>query len=122
MNKRLKIKTDERGKLVEVFKIPDVGQVFYSTSHPGIIRGNHYHTRKKEYFCVIEGQAKIRMRDRASSKIEEYSVSGAHPELIEIPIGWVHNIQNTGDTEMKLLVWVNEVFDPKDSDTYSEEV
>ena len=61
---KLEIKSDPRGSLLEVFKSPEWGQVFYSTSKPGVTRGNHYHTRKLEKFCVIEGQAMIRMRNR----------------------------------------------------------
>lgn len=119
---KLEIKSDDRGSLIELFKLPDIGQVFYSTSVPGIIRGNHYHTRKIEYFCVIEGLGKIRMRNRHSGEIREYMVSGEQPELVKMPIGWTHNIQNIGTTEMKLIIWSNEVFDPNDSDTYPEEV
>jgi len=107
---------------MEIFKIPGAGQVFYSTTKPGIVRGNHYHTRKKEFFCVIEGRAKIRLRNRETNKIEEYIVSGDNPEIVEMKINWTHNIENISDSEMKLLVWVNEVFKPDDPDTFSEEV
>lgn len=122
MADKLKIKKDERGFLIELFKIPGAGQVFYSTSKPGITRGNHYHTRKIERFCVIEGRAKIKLRNRETGEIKEHFVSGDMPEVIDMPINWTHNITNVGDNEMKLLVWVNEVFDTKDPDTYREEV
>ena len=121
-NKKLEIKSDERGKLVETFKIPDTGQVFYSTTKPNVTRGDHYHTRKKEVFCVIEGKAKIRLRNRKTGQIEEHVVDGEQPEAIEMKIGWTHNIKNIGKKEMKLLVWVNEIFNPEDPDTFSEEV
>lgn len=121
-NKKLEIKTDERGNFVEVFKILGFGQVSYSTTKPGIIRGNHYHTRKKEIFCVIEGEAKIRQRNREINEIEEKIVSGASPELVEMKLNWTHNIQNIGDNEMKLLIWISEVFNQNDPDTFYEEV
>lgn len=122
MNEKLERKKDERGELVEVFKVPGVGQVFYSISRPGVTRANHYHTRKIERFCVIKGQGKIRLRNRADNEIVEYNVSGENPEIIEMPINWTHNIQNTGDTEMILLIWANEVFNPDDPDTFFEKV
>ncbi|MFY9462102.1 MAG: hypothetical protein WAP51_02780 [Candidatus Sungiibacteriota bacterium] len=122
MGEKLEMKRDERGYLIELFKIPGVGQVFYSTSKPGITRGNHYHLRKMERYCVIEGSAKIRLRNREAGEMREYLVSGGAPEIIDMPINWAHNITNIGETEMKLIVWVNEVFDPKDPDTYYEEV
>ncbi|MDO8557245.1 MAG: WxcM-like domain-containing protein [Candidatus Jorgensenbacteria bacterium] len=123
MNKFLDIKGDERGIFVEVFKIPGVGQASYSTTkRRGIVRGNHYHTHKIELFCVIEGEAKIRLRNRADNEIREYIVSGEKPELVEMIPNWTHNIENVGEGEMKLLIWANEVFDPQNPDTFAEVV
>ncbi len=115
-------KEDERGTLIELYKLPGVGQVFYSTTKPGYTRGNHYHLRKVERFCVVEGEGLIRLRNRNTSEIKEVSVSGDKPQIIDMLIGWTHNIKNVGDKEMKMVVWVNEVFNPKDSDTFPEEV
>jgi len=120
MNQKLEIKQDERGKLIEIFKIPGTGQIIYSTSKPGVIRGNHYHTRKKERFLVIEGKAKISLRK--NNEIKEYYVSGDTPEIIDMPINWTHNIKNIGQNELKLLIWMDEVFNPDDPDTYAEQV
>jgi UDP-2-acetamido-2,6-beta-L-arabino-hexul-4-ose reductase len=120
MNEKLEIKKDERGSLIEVFKFLGVGQVFYSTTNPGFTRGNHYHTRKIERFCVIEGEGLIRLRNRETNEIKEYKVSGKNPETVEMTIGWTHNIKNVGEGEMKLIVWANEVFDPNDPDTFAE--
>ena len=122
MNKKLEIKSDERGNFIEVFKLPECGQVSYSTTKPGIVRGNHYHTRKKEIFCVIEGEAKIRQRNIKTNEIEEVVVFGDAPELVEVKLNWTHNIQNIGDTEMKLLIWISEVFEPNNPDTFMENV
>src|SRR3989338_3756177 len=97
MNKKLEIKSDERGNFVEVFKIPGAGQVSYSTTKPGIVRGNHYHTHKIELFCVIEGEGKIRLRNRATNEVKEYLVSGKKPEIVEMILNWTHNIQNIGE-------------------------
>lgn len=122
MEQKLTPKTDERGTLLEIFKIPGTGQVFYATSVPGAIRGDHYHTRKRETFCVVEGEGRISMRDRESGATKAYTVSGENPETVEMPLNWVHNIENIGEGEMKLVVWTNEVYDPNDPDTYPEKV
>jgi len=118
--KKLEIKKDERGELFEVFKFSNTGQIFYSSTEPGAVRGNHYHTRKKEVFCLIEGEAKIRQRNRETNEIEEKIVSGNTPELVEMKLNWTHNIQNIGNKKMKLLVWVNEIFNPSNSDTFPD--
>lgn len=100
----------------------DCGQVSYSTTKPGITRGNHYHSRKNETFCVIDGTAKIRQRNVKTDEIDEVVVSGDAPELVSMKIGWTHNIQNIGDKEMKLLIWISEIYNPADPDTFFEEV
>lgn len=122
MNQKLEIKKDERGGLIEIFKIPGFGQVHYSTSKPGVLRGNHYHARKEEKFCVIEGRAKISLRDRKNNELKEFLVSGETPEVIDMPKNWTHNIKNIGRDELKLLVWSNEIYNPEDPDTFLEEV
>jgi len=122
MIEKLQIHQDERGKLIEIFKIPNIGQIFYSTTKPGFIRGNHYHTRKIEKFCVVEGKAKIKMRNRVTNEIKEYIMNGDNPEIIEIEPNWSHSIENIGNNEMKLIVWSNEIFNSNDPDTFAEEV
>lgn len=124
-SQKLEKKTDARGTLVEAFKFsePVTGQVFYSTSKPGVSRGNHYHKERKiEKFCVIDGEAVIKQRNRETGEIFENKVSGENPEVVEMILGWTHNITNIGKGEMKLLVWANEVFNPDDPDTFYEEV
>lgn len=116
-------KSDERGSLAELYKFPGIGQVFYSTTHPGKTRGNHYHLKHKvERFCVVRGKAKISLRNRETGEKAEFDVSGENPTIIDMPLNWTHNIKNTGEEEMGLVVWVNEVFDPTNPDTFAEEV
>jgi len=124
MSLKLVIKNDERGNLIEIFKFPKpgIGQIFFSTSKPGVIRGNHYHARHLEKFCVIEGQGKIKLRNRETGEIKEYNVSGDNPEVVEMFMNWTHNIQNIGEGEMKLVAWSSEVFNPNDPDTFPEEI
>ena len=83
--------SDHRGSLYEVVKQADAGQVFFSTTKPGITRGNHYHTRKMEKFCVVKGNAIIRLRRIGTDKVIEYKVSGDLPSSVEIPIFHTHN-------------------------------
>lgn len=114
--------TDSRGSFVEVFKLESGGQVSFSTTKPGITRGNHYHVRKNEKFCVVSGQASIKLRRIGADKIIEYRVSGDKPVWVEMPIYHTHNITNVGDEELLTLFWINEHFNPDDPDTFFEEV
>jgi len=113
---------DERGRLAELLKSDHVGQIFVSTTHPGVTRGNHYHHTKIEKFCVLHGDAVIRFRRLGASEILEYPVSGAKFEVVDIPPGYTHHIENVGDNEMVVLFWASEAFDPERPDTYRLDV
>ena len=119
---RPQLHTDDRGSLVEVIKLAQAGQVFFSTTKPGIVRGDHYHTRKIEWFCVLRGQATIRLRRVGGQEIKEFTVSGDKPEFISIPVMHTHNIENVGDEELLTMFWCNEIFDAADADTFYEKV
>ncbi|HLB74343.1 MAG TPA: NAD-dependent epimerase/dehydratase family protein [Sedimentisphaerales bacterium] len=113
---------DDRGALFEVIKLEQGGQIFYSTTKPGIVRGNHYHTRKLEKFCVIKGTAIIRLRRIGTDNVIEYRVSGQEPAFVEMPIFYTHNIENVGQDDLHTLFWTNELYDPADPDTFYEQV
>jgi len=119
---KVEMKTDNRGMLFELLKSSHFGQIFVSTTKPGITRGNHYHDTKVEKFCVISGKADIKFRHILNNEIISYKVSGEKIEIIDIPPGYTHSIENIGDTEMITLFWANEMFDPKRPDTYYESV
>jgi UDP-2-acetamido-2,6-beta-L-arabino-hexul-4-ose reductase len=114
---------DARGSLFEATRQAWAGgQSFVSTSKPGVVRGQHYHTRKMEKFCVIQGDGVVRLRRLHSEDILEYHVSGAHPTVVDIPVFFVHNLENVGSDDMLTLIWASEVFDPADPDTIPEDV
>jgi UDP-2-acetamido-2,6-beta-L-arabino-hexul-4-ose reductase len=113
---------DDRGHLSEVIKTKVGGQAFFSVTKPGITRGNHFHRRKIERFCVVEGEALIKLRKIGTAEVIEYRVSGEKPATIDMPIFYTHNITNVGDRDMYTLFWSNELFNPEDSDTFYEEV
>ncbi|TWT80854.1 NAD dependent epimerase/dehydratase family protein [Planctomycetes bacterium CA13] len=114
--------TDNRGSLFETVRADGKGQVFLSTTHPGITRGNHFHFRKVERFVVIEGRADIRLRRMFTNEVITYHVFGDAPEAIDIPTLHTHNITNTGDAPLVTLFWAGEFFDPNDPDTYACDV
>ncbi|NUH86362.1 capsular polysaccharide biosynthesis protein CapF [Bacillus firmus] len=118
----LKMNIDQRGSFTEFIKTPDRGQVSVNISKPGITKGNHWHHTKNEKFLVVSGQGVIRFRKIDSDEIIEYLVSGEKLEVVDIPIGYTHNIENLGDTDMVTIMWANEYFDPEKPDTYFLEV
>jgi UDP-2-acetamido-2,6-beta-L-arabino-hexul-4-ose reductase len=118
----LKMNIDNRGSFIEFIKTSDRGQVSVNISKPGIIKGNHWHHTKNEKFLVVSGKGVIRFRKIDSDEVIEYFVSGEKMEVIDIPTGYTHNIENLGDTDMVTIMWANEPFDPEKPDTYYLEV
>ena len=118
----LKMNVDQRGSFTEFIKTPDRGQVSVNISKPGITKGNHWHHTKNEKFLVVSGKGVIRFRKIDSEEVIEYFVSGDKMEVLDIPTGYTHNIENLCDTDMVTVMWANEAFDPEKPDTYFLEV
>lgn len=115
-------KKDDRGYLIELVKEKSGGQAFFSLTKPGVTRGNHFHARKIERFCVIAGDALIRMRRIGTTEVVEYPVSGNNPGYVDIPLWYTHTITNVGTADLTTLFWTNELFDPENPDTFYENV
>jgi len=113
---------DQRGALAEVLKSPHAGQLFFSTTKPGVIRGNHYHDSKVEKFIVVSGQAVIRFEHISTGARIDVPVSGHEMKVVDIPPGYTHHIENVGDGELVVLFWANELFDQDAPDTFFREV
>ena len=115
---------DNRGSFTEALHSVERGQVSVNVSKPGIAKGQHWHHTKHEKFLVVSGRGEInfRMADDPNGKIITYKVSGDKLEVVRIPPGYTHNIVNVGDTDMVTVMWANEVFDPKNPDTFRLEV
>jgi len=119
---QLKLNTDNRGSFVETVKLHSGGQVSFSTTVPGITRGNHFHTRKAERFAVIKGKARIDIRRIGTDKVISFDLDGKQPSFVDMPIWHSHNITNIGEEELYTIFWINEHFDVNDQDTYFEKV
>ncbi|MCB5270639.1 MAG: NAD-dependent epimerase/dehydratase family protein, partial [Candidatus Cloacimonetes bacterium] len=113
---------DPRGVYVEAMKFCSGGQAAFSTTVPGITRGNHFHTRKVERFAVIQGKASIKLRKYGTDEVIEYILDGNDPAYVDMPIWYTHNITNIGDGELLTMFWINEFYDPGDPDTFFEKV
>lgn len=118
----LKLNTDDRGSFVETVKLNSSGQISFSTTVPGITRGNHFHTHKAERFAVIKGKARIEFRKRGTDKVYTFELDGKKPSFVDMPIWFTHNITNIGDEELYTIFWISEHFNPGDPDTYFEKV
>ena len=119
----LTVHTDQRGRLVETVRSHGgQGQTFVSTTRPGITRGEHWHLTKVERFAVLSGRARISLRKVLTDEFVHFDVTGDEPVVVDMPTLWVHNITNSGDTELVTQFWTHTLFDPQAPDTYWQPV
>jgi len=114
--------SDNRGAFVELIRLGMGGQVSFSTTLPGITRGNHFHTRKIERFSVIKGKAKMELKRYGCSEVDTFYLDGANPCYMDIPIWYYHNITNIGEDVLYTIFWISEQYNPDDADTYFEKL
>ncbi|SVD62983.1 uncharacterized protein METZ01_LOCUS415837 [marine metagenome] len=124
----LERKSDERGWLIEVLgskslEVPhEFGQIHVSVAYPGKIRGNHYHTRKLEWFCVPQGKGLLLLKNLKTGEEKELLMGEGALRTVKITPGIIHAIKNIGDTNMILIVYANESFNADDPDTFYEQI
>ena len=111
------VHADHRGSFTELLHLAGHGQVSVNISKPHITKGEHWHHTKHEKFIVVSGEGVIRFRKAGEKEVISYPVSGNQPQVVDIPPGYTHNIENTGDQDMITIMWANECFDPTRPDT-----
>lgn len=115
----LKMNVDTRGSFTELLRTANCGQFSVNISKPGIIKGQHWHNTKWEFFIVVSGKALVQQRRIDSDEVLSFEVSGEKIEAIHMLPGYTHNIINLSDyDDLITLMWANEAFDPDKPDTY----
>jgi len=124
----LDVKRDERGWLSEIIRKEelvrnqDFGQFMVTTAYPGCVKGNHYHTRKFEWFCVLKGEARLVLVDNHSGEREELILNEHQLKTVRIPPQISHAIENVGTEMVYVLIYTDEPYDEKDPDTFFREI
>lgn len=110
---------DVRGAFYEAVRAEGgQSQASFSTTRPGVTRGDHFHLRKVERFVVIRGHGRIAMRPAWGGQVHVFDVSGDQPAAVDMPTLYTHNIKNVGDEDLYTMFWTNEVFRSGDADTF----
>ena len=119
----LKMNVDDRGSFTELVHTADCGQISINISKPGITKGQHWHNSKWEVFIVVSGHGLIQERNIHTGETIEFDVNGDRIEAVYMIPGWTHNIINLSETENLVTVMTcNEIFNPKQPDTFYEPV
>lgn len=114
-----KVKSDERGNFLELFKSDIIGQVSLNTIRPGKSKGKHWHNTKVEIFWFIKGKGTLKLFDLRAKKTVYIEVDKI-PSKIDITPGTWHEIKNTGNEDLIFLIWSSDIFDQKNPDTFYE--
>jgi len=126
--KKLKIITDERGRLMEILRADDsifkkFGQVYLTTAFPKMVKAWHYHKKQDDYFVCICGKIRValydaRRKSKTSGEIDEFMMSMDEPFLLKIPKGVHHGFKNIGDVESIVINIPTFPYNQKQPDEY----
>ena len=114
--------SDSRGSFEEIYKSKKWGQISDNVAYPGITKGGHYHTYKKEIFYTVVGQCVVKQRNIENDDFVSELADLEHQNPITIRVGWTHEITNIGKINSHTLMWISEIYNPETHDTYREEV
>ncbi|MFZ5517001.1 MAG: dTDP-4-dehydrorhamnose 3,5-epimerase family protein [Candidatus Zhuqueibacterota bacterium] len=126
--KKLRVMPDERGRLMEILRVDDplfkkFGQVYMTTTYPGVIKGWHFHKLQEDNITVISGMLKIVLYDpRPSSptrgEVNEFFAGEHNPILVHVPIGVYHGWKCISDYEAIVINNVTEAYNYKNPDEF----
>lgn len=114
----LKEHRDQRGAFAECLKSVAGGQISVNITRPGMTKGGHWHHTKTEKFIAVNGCGILRFQKLGGGDILKYSISSEKLEVVDIPPGYIHDVTNTGSSDLVLLIWASQLYDPEHPDTY----
>lgn len=126
--RRARLLPDERGRLGEIFRADDhwfekFGQVYFTTTYPGVVKAWHYHKVQTDHFYVIKGTVKVALYDRRKDSptygiVNELYLAEYCPGLVRIPPGVLHGWMCVSETEAYIVNVVSEVYNYDEPDEF----
>jgi dTDP-4-dehydrorhamnose 3,5-epimerase-like enzyme len=118
---RLKVIADPRGFVLELLTAEDFASqrnAHIVVSLPGVVRGNHYHTKGRETMTVL-GPSLVRFRERGGG-IEEVVVPDKEAWRFVFLPGVSHAIKNLGGASNNLVAFNTMEHDPSNPDAHKD--
>ena len=126
--KKLKVIPDERGRLMEMFRCDDelftkFGQVYLSTTYPGVVKGWHYHKLQADNIVCVKGMLKLVLydgRENSATKgeVNEYFLGDHKPLLVQVPKGVYHGWKCISENEAFVINCPTEPYNYSQPDEY----
>jgi UDP-2-acetamido-2,6-beta-L-arabino-hexul-4-ose reductase len=121
--KELEVHSDERGWLVELLKANQlekpVKQIHIASIKPGHIRGNHYHSKRIEWFFIVAGKAELFLQSIKSKDRISFKLSSKKLKVITIFPSIAHSVKNIGKEMVYLVSAQSDIYNSKNPDTFS---
>ncbi|MBN1361474.1 MAG: dTDP-4-dehydrorhamnose 3,5-epimerase family protein [Sedimentisphaerales bacterium] len=126
--RRGRVMPDERGRLGEIMRVDDpwfekFGQVYFTTTYPGVVKAWHYHARQTDHFYVVRGTVKVGLYDGREDSptrgvVHEFYLGEHSPGLVRIPTGVQHGWMCVGTTEAIIVNVVSEPYNYAEPDEF----
>jgi len=126
--KHLRLIPDERGRLMEILRCDDpvfekFGQVYLTTTYPGVVKAWHYHKKQNDNVTVVKGMLKLVLYDDRNGsstrgEVNEFFIGEHNPVLVHIPKGVYHGWKCIGQEEALVVNCVTEPYNRDRPDEY----
>jgi dTDP-4-dehydrorhamnose 3,5-epimerase len=126
--RRAKVLPDERGRLGEIMRADDpwfkkFGQVYFTTTYPGVVKAWHFHKKQTDHFYVVKGTVKIGLYDQREGSptygvVNEIYMGEHCPGLVRIPPCVLHGWMCVGEAEAYIVNIASEIYDYQNPDEY----
>jgi dTDP-4-dehydrorhamnose 3,5-epimerase len=126
--KNLRVIPDERGHLMEILRRDDpifetFGQVYMTTTYPGVIKAWHFHKKQNDNITVVKGMLKLVLYDdregsTTRGEVNEFFPGEHNPILVHVPRNVYHGWKCIGSEEAYVVNCVTEPYNYKEPDEY----
>lgn len=126
--KKLKVIPDERGRLMEILRCDEevfdkFGQVYLSTTYPGVVKGWHYHKVQTDNIACVKGMLKLVLFDNrecsaTNGEVNEFFIGEHNPMLVQVPKGVYHGWKCVSVEEAMVINCPTEAYNYSQPDEY----
>lgn len=126
--KSLKQIPDERGRLFEILRSDEpifqkFGQVYVTTTYPGVVKAWHLHKKQTDYIVCIDGMIKLVLYDERDNSptngaLDEFFIGERNLVLVVIPPGVWHGWKAIGTKEAIVINVPTEPYNSENPDEY----
>lgn len=120
----LQRKEDARGWFLKIltgteeFRNRLVGDVYFVCGIKNGVRGNHYHDKTNEWFCLIKGSCVLILEDIDSKKRQRVTLTENFPQLVYVPSRIAHAFYSEYDNDFIVIAFTDTIFDSNDTIKY----